>query len=131
VTQGEESLHTRFCANRSALAAGTFVAFCGIETLYSLRAVGNPTSINTGAFFLSFQAYVLLVIGYLFVQFKCARERVVLGLMIISCIRALFFGLRPGLAPPLAGLVDWFSLLLWSTALALSLSMLRTALRPR
>jgi hypothetical protein len=122
-------LHDLYCANRSLGTAWLFVAFCGIEALVCWRALGKPRPVDSGAFFLFFQAYALLLVAFLFVAFKCVRERLVLGLALVTSVRALSFGFAPRLVSLTAGLVSWTPLALWLTAFVVSLSMLASASR--
>lgn len=126
-----DSFHNGFCANRSVGTAAIFISFCAMMVIAAWREVsGKPHPPDTGAFLLSYQAIALLVGVLLFVEFKCLRERTVIGLSFVTPAIALSFAAVPTLAGfrPLA---CWTEFAVWTTALAISLSMLASALRNR
>lgn len=121
--------HSRFCANRNAGTAAIFAGFCAVMVLACWRAVsGRPHLPDSGAFLLSYQVIGLLVSGVLFAEFKCPRERTVIGLSFLTPAIALSFAAAPKLAT-LRPVADRIELVVWGTALAISLSMLGSALR--
>ena len=124
------NFHDRFCANRTVKTAGFFVACCATALLSSWGALGRSRPVDSSAFFVFFQIYILFVIGVLFTVFKCLRERVVLGLALLPPIRVLSFRAAPSLRT-LAGLVGQFDFVVSLVALVVSVSMLISALRSR
>lgn len=125
--------HAKYCANRHwkialiyVLASG-FVLFAALRG-YSHAATGTPP--KRDAFQLFFDIYAIGVGGWIFIKFRCLRERIVIGVFAISLLRAVAIRLNPSLIP-LASAVHLreANLLLWSTSIIISLSMLVSSIR--
>jgi hypothetical protein len=131
MNQDHTSLHNSFCANRSVGTALIFVAFFAILVFAGWReASGKPHPPDTGAFSLFFDVIVLLVIGLLFAEFKCLRERVVIALNMLTPVAALSFDALPSLAR-FRPIVDRIDFAFSAAALVISISMLISAFRSR
>ena len=125
-----ESLHDRFCANRSVATATVFVAGCAWVLVGFWMASGKPHTVDSAALSLFFQTVVIFGIGLCFTQFKCIRERVVLALWLPTPARELFFTAVPSLANR-SGFAYRVDLAASAIALVVSISMLISALRSR
>lgn len=129
VQDAPNSSHAHFCATRNPRVSAFFVAVCGTMLLLSLRSPSARQGLGKGMFVLVFEAYALVLIGLLFLRFRCVRERAILGLAMLTPIRILIFGFAPTIGFRFAGLAGWCNLAVWSTAFTLSVTMLGSALR--
>jgi hypothetical protein len=121
--------HNHYCANRSVGIAAIFVGYCAMLLFAVWRAwIGKPHPPDSGAFFLAYQAIAIFVAVVFFTAFKCLRERVVIGLSLLTPVTALSFAALPRLAS-FRPMTQCVKLAAWTAALVISLSMLASALR--
>jgi hypothetical protein len=123
-------VHTRWCANRSMPTAIGFVTFCVLGAVLAWRVLGQEgVAHRTTALF--GDLIVITVLAQVFAKFSCVRERLVLGLLILRFGVAFVAKVAPALFGETGYLVRRASFGLWVLALAVSLSMLYSALRFR
>lgn len=128
-----QDAHSRWCANRNTRIALAVTAFFALEVFLSWRGLGQtiPKS-DTVSLFVSLFVIAWLVL--LFVSFKCVRERLVLGLLIIRFAVGFAAEVAPAVFDSFysgPGLWKRANLALWAVTLAVSLSMLYSSLRLR
>lgn len=127
---GQQDVHSRWCANRNTRIALALTAFCALEVFLSWRGLGQTIEkSDTVSLFVG-----LFVIGWLvllFATFKCVRERLVLGLLIIRFAVGFAIRVSPTLSDSAADFWKRANVALWVVALALSLSMLYSSRRFR
>ena len=126
-----ENVHSRGCANRYTMTALMFVAFCALGLVMSWGVLGQENvHHNTSRFFGDLIAIVVL--AQVFTTFSCLRERLVLGLLLTRFGVGLVVKFVPALSSQVGDdLLKRATLVLWTLALLVSLSMLYSALRFR
>ena len=129
VSQTEETAHLRRCAYRNTRSALVFVVLSAIGAFLGWRAIGEPLPQSDSAGVLG-NAAVIITLVLLFIEFKCTRERLVIGLVTSRFIVGLVAKLTPAAFEPFVLIFRNASFALWVAVLGISLSMLMTSLRP-
>jgi hypothetical protein len=109
--------HERFCANDNrAVSLGAFV-FCALLVIISIRSLNRPYSWSYGlAVLLIGHLGAAFFVAELMIIFKCARERLVLGLILTTIIVGFLFELHLSYAAGYFSFARAFTLFLWIMA---------------
>jgi hypothetical protein len=125
------NFHNSFCANRSIGTAAILVAACAVMVFAGWRgASGKPHPPDSGVFFFFYEALAIWIAGMLFIEFKCLRERTVIGLSLVTSVGPFAYAALPSLAR-FRPTVNWIEFAAWTTAFFISLSMLISTFRSR
>lgn len=125
-----QDVHSRWCANKYTPAALLFVAFCALGAILSWRVLGQEGAGHKTSFFWG-DLITIVVLSQIFVAFRCVRERLVLGLLIVRYAVGFAAKVAPELFVSAGDLLKQTNFALWAGALVVSLSMLYSSLRFR
>ena len=119
----DQEFHALYCPVKNAKSALFLVAY------FSLQAFGNWKGLHEAPehldlVSLSFIIIVVAMLAKSLVNFTCFRERLVLGLIIVSFVTGEVYGFFPGIVGPYAYLVKFGDLALSLLGLLVSLTML-------
>ena len=125
------SFHGRYCATSDTEIASLFVVACALETFLSWRDL--HASIPYGFFDIMTSCFGILASIWLFVLFKCIRERIVVGIVLVRSLAGALAGFTSVGAIDSVGRILKPSFLgLWALAGCISVSMLVSSVqRPR
>lgn len=118
--------HYPLCANRHRAVALVFVAFCALEVSLSWRAIGQKGLMS---FDLLWNLVSIVLVAQFLSWFKCVRERLVFGLMIMRFAVGFTAKVAPELFAFSEDLLKRTNFALWAAALTVSLSMFYSSLR--
>lgn len=121
--QSNEEFHARNCAIANSRTSIIFVAFCALEVFLSWRVLGKtfPAYNLVGVFR---DIVMIMVCAKLLLIFRCFRERLVVGIVMLRYVISLVSGFMPTVFNRAAGPIRSVDLALWVLALIVSLSML-------
>lgn len=125
-----QDVHSRWCANRYTPTALLFVAFCALGAILSWRVLGQGGPGHNTSFFWG-DLIAIVVLAQIFAAFRCARERLVLGLLIVRFAVGFAAKVAPTLFGSAGDLLKQTNFALWAGALVVSLSLLYSSLRFR
>jgi hypothetical protein len=113
---------------KNARVALVFAAFCVAETLTSWRGLGK-IPVRHSLIELPVYLFIVVVYAKLIAVFRCYRERFIVGIAMASLAIGLVAAYAPSVVGPFAHSVGLGQFVLYSLALAISLSMVLEAVR--
>lgn len=122
-----QDVHSRWCANKHKSTALLFVAFCSLGAILSWRVLGQEGPGHNMSSLLG-DLIAIVVLAQIFAAFRCVRERVVLGLLIVRFAVGFATNVAPTLFGSAGELAKRTNFILWAGALVVSLSMLYSSL---
>ncbi len=122
--------HARYCAARNRGTAAIFLGFSTLELFYAWRDLSKPlTTGRTPILLIAGLLLCIALLGILFRSLTCFRERLALSIGILSFFHRLVVGVAPSFATQYGSAVRNLSLILWASAVLVSLDLLKSALR--
>jgi hypothetical protein len=130
ISQETSDYHRRYCALRNRKASLIFFGYCSFEVILRLHTLGRGSQVEPKSVIFYIAVVALIVaLGNLVVAFKCLRERLVLTIATVSFVFILMKGIFPSFANSGAVPAGRALLVLWTIALAVTLSMVVSAFR--
>lgn len=122
-------IHESLCASRNVVVGTAFMLFCilGAATNFYVRTAPDRGS---GVVSLLARAIALIILIQFFIAFKCARERIVIGIVAFRLLTGFLQLVFPQLSLLSLRLPE-ITLTLWIAGVFISVSMLVSALRQR
>jgi hypothetical protein len=122
-------IESRWCANRNWPAALAFIAFCCFEAALSWRQIGKDPPERSSVDLIFYLVAIALIVTTYVPLFRCVRERLVLGIMVLRFMESGALILVRGISATSVHLLQRANFALWSVALGVSLSMLYSSRR--
>jgi hypothetical protein len=121
-SRSNEEAHARYCAIKRTRIALCFVAVCLLMLYLNWRDLGKPYS-RASTYDLFWEVVSIAACYELLMVFRCLRERIVVGLLMLIAIRVVVSRFVPALQNEFASPLRYIFLMLWTLALLTSLSM--------
>jgi len=122
-----EKLHSKYCANRSAGIAITFLAICTLLAMNSWRSLESFSRPDRGLIDFVARLVSIVFLVQLLKAFQCARERLVVGIYLGN--QLMWFVYDYAFQVGVLRQLRFVNLLMWVLAAILSASMLVSTVR--
>src|SRR5579863_1440085 len=126
--QSNEEYHRRYCALTNTRAALVLVLCLAVVVFVGWNGLGKPLQ-QVSVIELPLYIFVEALFVICLVIFRCFRERLIMGLAMVSLVIGGASGFVPVRVGPFADLIKYGEFGLWTFALLISLSALITSAR--
>jgi len=113
--------HLHFCAARNKKVALVFFFFCVLEMVLSWRSISSRRPSEHSLLLLFGHIAAVVILCQFFIAFKCIRERIILGFLMIDLLKGVYLQFFPSVLGPTIREADFA---MWVLGGFLSLSML-------